>query len=939
MDSKLAKKEARKEATQKLSKICAVLEEHHGKCKLLLHQLRTKTKDTIHSIERYFNSYDSGKDYSSANTSSADRDKQRYLCLRHFLKQWFTSFLAFKDEAMVLFTGELCRPYHAVEHKEFIHVRGKQSSYYKGSGVSACSVDGWRYEFNQTLANLGRSDSLEMCAERCDTVSDSLEDIITAMDACGEQMHSALRSLKPQPISVQAEFRSKSNKHMAEVFRVELAVDSGAGAQQKPKVVSLSRSDAQNISRREGLSTVLEDLPRTDVPAVAASAPPALNVTASLRRKVIVTEEDLEQEAEETQRRQREAKKLEEQINAQKSSFSMKTVSLDAVKRSLGRTRILSTVNQHSIGDEELKFRNRSAAEAEEYESSDEDVDVDTHSAAMDVENHATSAVGGKGADGQATGSSLGRAQGESQSSSRASNSHANALRAIRKGKTCTVATPHPGLPPPKVRTLKLYVQVPACLQDSSETQLYGVGGIEMYIEVTWGDGWDSEISSVDQPRFVSASEILDEAFRQLWSFTAADEQQAPWPLFPRALTLVSGASSSSAKGASTESGGKIFTRGEVLQLPAENQTLQVLCESDTQFCDTLMSIAAAVKAAFVERAERHKAAAIDPLNSNAERRGEGEQSNQASREVAEQIELLEAARLAEPIVPDSLLLARWLQAVKSLTETRAMHLNLSQLSSVLYHQENTVFFLLQQIDALRERPGALTKLHVDLSGTDVCGTLLVEFMRCSTHVVAKNCSLDAYELRACAAVLESTSVAFDDIEDLELTALGKRAHGTAVPAGPIASVPQLHLPDAIPLESVTLDSNLLFASFGDAAKIPPGPEGTVSALRWPPLDTFFSALFLSAPSLASLDVSHCCSLKPRGQALALCTAILRAARLRTEAGLPPLQRLSVRGLRSLVSQSRDTKYAIDVDEGFIQPLLVAMQGCAVDVGGVNRSL
>jgi hypothetical protein len=51
------------------------------------------------------------------------------------------------------------------------------------------------------------------------------------------------------------------------------------------------------------------------------------------------------------------------------------------------------------------------------------------------------------------------------------------------------------------------------------------------------------------------------------------------------------------------------------------------------------------------------------------------------------------------------------------------------------------------------------------------------------------------------------------------------------------------------------------------------------------------------------------------------------------------LQQLTVRGLRSLVSQNHDTKYALDVDSGFIQPLQAAMPGCAVVVDGVSRAL
>jgi hypothetical protein len=63
----------------------------------------------------------------------------------------FRSFLGFRDECMVLLTGELIRSYHQNVHKNYIHPRETENYYYKSNKykLSSCSADGVDYEYRK----------------------------------------------------------------------------------------------------------------------------------------------------------------------------------------------------------------------------------------------------------------------------------------------------------------------------------------------------------------------------------------------------------------------------------------------------------------------------------------------------------------------------------------------------------------------------------------------------------------------------------------------------------------------------------------------------------------------------------------------------------------------------------------------------------------------
>jgi hypothetical protein len=75
-----------------------------------------------------------------------------HLYLKHYLYNWFRSFLAFKDEVMLLIQGAVHRRYHEKEHQGFKHARDADSKtgcearfYTNFRFLTGCSTDGIKY--------------------------------------------------------------------------------------------------------------------------------------------------------------------------------------------------------------------------------------------------------------------------------------------------------------------------------------------------------------------------------------------------------------------------------------------------------------------------------------------------------------------------------------------------------------------------------------------------------------------------------------------------------------------------------------------------------------------------------------------------------------------------------------------------------------------------
>jgi hypothetical protein len=80
---------------------------------------------------------------------------QKKYCQR-YLKIWFRSYLAMKDECMILINGEIIRQYHIPIHESYIHKRGNEAHWYnKKCTLSACSVDGIDYEYRNLIESYG----------------------------------------------------------------------------------------------------------------------------------------------------------------------------------------------------------------------------------------------------------------------------------------------------------------------------------------------------------------------------------------------------------------------------------------------------------------------------------------------------------------------------------------------------------------------------------------------------------------------------------------------------------------------------------------------------------------------------------------------------------------------------------------------------------------
>jgi len=145
-------------------------------------------------------------------------------------------------------------------------------------------------------------------------------------------------------------------------------------------------------------------------------------------------------------------------------------------------------------------------------------------------------------------------------------------------------------------------------------------------------------------------------------------------------------------------------------------------------------------------------------------------------------------------------------------------------------------------------------------------------------------------------------------------------------------------------LQELDLSYNDLFENLSNALQFVAFGDGGAADENLPkskglsfPLEVFFSELFLAAPALAVLDVSHCCPNQKKCPQ-ALVNALVSAARRRVEAGLPPLTALRVRGLRAVAAHTSG-QHVLDVDRDFLAHLQLAMPTCDVDVEGMNLKL
>ncbi len=683
MSDKNAIKAARKAAVDRLGMIVVTMEKLSQKCKQYCIQLQSKTDAAITRIRVYY------------ERSNSDADRARYL--KHFIAQWFTNFLGCKDEAMTLLKGEITRQYHITEHKDFLHSRGEQNKWYKSANLSACSVDGWRYELERVRGSIGSKASLEDLldshADRCDQVGDALERIISTMDKCGESLRSALLSLQPSPAQLTFELSSKDNHHMGE--RLCIILREGLSTPN----LNWTRAGAQKVSREDALSTVLEDPVQMLSNAglqVSNSAKPVtalLNIADSRRRNVIVTDEDVENQVSERREQADKALREERRRRAAEDDFSMKAISLDDIKRAYGAQSLLTTAHSRNADSDEDESKMETTAAGEQHE-------------------------------GQKTLKSSQNANFDSE------------LATLLGHKSRAVITMHPGLPAPLQKTINVIVLVPASLVRIMQQTTGAVHGRQMSISVSWG-GWATSLEEKEgqneSPLCIGATEVMEEVYRRVWSLFNANGTQEPLPLLPRSVRT------------SYEDSAP-HGYGSLVPMPADaKRPLLVQCEEDAIVQGLLWSVAQTVSVTQSQQAQRF-------INSD---------EFDISRDNFEQHELRNTARRVSPVVPSMPILERFVSARMTSTASAAFPLlDLSNLRDTLIQQEVTVDMLFREISLLGPANSASTEhgpgtvADINLSLTTLTGTLLHEFLYFGRKIVAESAALDSYELRVCATCL-----------------------------------------------------------------------------------------------------------------------------------------------------------------------------------------
>jgi len=875
MSSKEARKEARKQAVEQLGQSSKALEKLSKKCKLYSTQLRSKTEATVSRIRAYY-------------TGCRD-DADRLRFLRHFLAQWFINFIGCKDEAMVLLKGELTRSYHVEEHAQYMHSRGEQNKWYKSDKLSSCSVDGWRYEHLRTKDTLGSSSSLEEAldghADRVDTVSDMLDPLIESMDECGEVLRRGLQSLQPPLAQLILDLSSKLNHHLGERMCVQLKEDA-------PEMsVKWTRKSAQKVSREKALSTTLED-PLNAVPAAApaiqsngngssAAMAAPLNIANSMRRNVIVDEDDVENQEIERKAVADKAARAERARKAAEDDFSMIPVSIDEIKMKFGATHLLAMGRVRST--------------EEEGGSEDEQTRMKVVPEQVQEQKPST----------------------QPQQTQYEAN-----LKDLLAHKNKTVATLHPGLPDPSNRVIIIHLIVPG---DRCSV-------LQMKMTVSRG-AWATEgevgLGADEYPHCVDATEVLDEVYRRVWSLFDASGKQVPLPLLPRVIHRSLEDTTSYAHGALVPVPMPVSPDGE----PAP---LFVFCVDSAAVQAMLKRLAARVTRAQAEQQEKGVAAYDD----------------YDERDTILQRELRATARSILPIVPNVILVERLAAALKTHSQS-PIKFDLSNLDCTLLQDELTVDHIMNELHLLTEThsgcsteekerredgDGARQQLahagvDLNLSMTVISGTLLFELLPFANKISIDSCSLDAYELRVCAACLAEQG------KQLREEA---RSVGTKSPSGHIAAN-HAALPK---LQELNISYNDLFENFPSAAQFAASSDDVADdslfnrtrlSLSYP-IEMFFVELFLAAPALAVLDASHCCPNQKKKYPQALASALVSASQRRVEEGFVPLTTLNIRGLRDVAAHTSG-RHALDVDRDFLERIKLAMPNCCVDVEGLNLKI
>ena len=478
------KESKRRLKKEKIGELVALQQELLAKvkrCESLRHQLNGFSDHCVDRI-RFFNK----------NIKAEDVEKLSYV-LKHFIMQWFRTFLGFKDEAMVLFKGELTRKYFEQEHSQFIHDRGPENRYYKNSKhLSSCSVDGIDYEYRKLDAKYEGNDNLGTVADRNEEITRRLEHVADEMDSNAEKIKAILEEMGA--FKIQIETANRQNKHNGETVLVVL--------KQGGKPISYKRTDVgvvQGVSRNAALHTEVEDPQNTELSSSLKNNSTKNNsiksISESRRRGVIVDRDDIEQQKEELLKQTNEIAKL--QLKKEKDALNFDiSVSLDEIKRAYGSNNLQSTF----VGIDD--FENGAVSIHDESSQ-----DNKTKQISSSLPNNDEIEIKKK-------------------------ETHNMIVSPVQRRLNKSVATENLGIPKSEHHCIHVRVRVPKDI-------ISNVGGqfINMKINMSTSHMLMSQVDATKIEWNVKSGDILDEVYRRLWSHLSAGSH-APFAILPQSIRV-----------------------------------------------------------------------------------------------------------------------------------------------------------------------------------------------------------------------------------------------------------------------------------------------------------------------------------------------------------------------------------------------------------------
>jgi hypothetical protein len=746
MDDKKAKKEAKKaakkEAIAQLGQICTQLEKNCKKCRSLQVQFKRMTEDIASRLDTF------------GSRCKTTQEKEKIV--KFFIKQWFKSFVAFKDEVMVLFKGTLTRKYHEEEYKQYIHSRGDQQHWYTGKGnickhLSSCSIDGWRYEYNIIKDKYGENDTLEGYADRCDNVSDQLEIIADDIDNSSNIIHETLlkplKQLNSNSIScskVLLDVSNRNNKHNGEIIQVQLTSNHA--------MYILHRKDVLCNTKVDGLNTVIEDPIGWEV---AQAAPANIDVQRT-SNSVIVDSDDIEQhQLEQLKQKRREeliALRNEKERKEKEGFGSNSAISIDSIKKAFGANSLLS----YNKGIEE-----------DDVTDADEDVDEENEENA----NHPQSKSKSKKSKFLSNKDDTTDMDVVDKDKDNASIS--SQLLALAKGKNRKIQIVHPGLPLPNAKMIVALVVVPSSLQSE-------IGGewIKIPIELTWGINANTSTSTSTNTNTntkasivtitVSVDHILQEVYRRVWSKRKSGAQ-SPLPILPCTVAyddMKFNAHSSNA----------VLSISSTSNSTSTSDPILVFCEQDKSCLSMLERIASYIRKV---HSARTPLVLLDLDGDGDDVHNIKKQKNNRNKinndNLLNQSELCDAAWDLLPIIPNMVLIERLVNCVKSVTTSASnsevpssdsgtsssfpiAFLDLSDLGWLLIHEEDTMQLIIDELTALQKQMKGLI-IHVCADRSMLSGYLLTQLLGVSTKLQVRNCGLTSMHLDQCMALLRTHQI------------------------------------------------------------------------------------------------------------------------------------------------------------------------------------